>query len=92
MIKISDLLNQGQGNAIPLRHLVKITGTDGRTIRQKIAAERMSGVPILSDNSTGYYLAANEEEKKHFIQNMQHRAREILKVAASVEAGENNKV
>ena len=52
---ISRLLSHGRENAIPLRHLTAMTKLDGRTVRAMITAERLAGVPILSDNSTGYY-------------------------------------
>lgn len=42
--KVSDLLGHGRENAVPLRQLIAITGADGRTIREKIAAERLAGV------------------------------------------------
>lgn len=84
-MKVSDLLNCGQVNSIPLRQLIVMTGVDGRTIRAKIAAERMAGIPILSDNKTGYFLPANEKEKERFVQNMRHRAKEIERSAKAVE-------
>lgn len=50
-----------------------------------IAAERRAGAAILSDNQTGYYLPANEEEKARFVRSMRHRAKEILCAADAVE-------
>ncbi len=76
-MRIADLLSHGQENAVPLRQLVALTNTDGRTIREKIAAERLAGVPILSDNATGYYLPGNNGEKERFVRSMRNRAREI---------------
>lgn len=84
-MKISDLLSHGQENAVPLRHLVTLTGQDGRSIREKIAAERLAGVPILSDNSTGYYLPGTDGEKERFVRSMRHRAAEIERVASAIE-------
>ena len=46
--KIADLLSYGQENAIPRRHLEKLTGLDGRTVRLMIERERHEGVPILA--------------------------------------------
>ena len=86
--RISDLLDRGQENAVPLRRLMAITGADGRSIREKIAAERLAGVPILSDNSTGYYLPGNEGERERFVRSMRHRAQEIERAAEVVERGE----
>lgn len=86
--KVSEFLSHGQENAVPLRHLMSITGADGRSIREKIAAERLAGVPILSDNSTGYYLPGNEGERERFVRSMRHRAQEIERAAEAVERGE----
>lgn len=84
-MKITDLLSHGQANAVPLRDLEEITGLDGRTVRAMISAERRVGAAILSDNVTGYYLPANEEEKARFVRSMRHRAKEILCAADAVE-------
>lgn len=83
--KVSDLLSHGQVNAVPLRHLCALTGLDGRTVRAMIAAEWRTGAAILSDNATGYFLPANEEEKARFVRSMRHRAKEILYAADAVE-------
>ena len=40
--KVSDLLNRGRENAVPLRHLKKLLGVDGRTVRLMIERERRS--------------------------------------------------
>ena len=82
---ISRLLSHGRENAVPLRHLTAMTKLDGRTVRAMIAAERLAGVPILSDNSTGYYLPGNAAEKERFIRSMKHRAKEIERAAEAIE-------
>lgn len=87
-MRIVDLLSQGQENAVPLRQLMVITGADGRTIREKIAAERLGGVPILSNNSTGYFLPGNKGERDRFVRSMRHRAKEIERVAEAIEQAE----
>lgn len=87
-MRIADLLSHGQENAVPLQHLVALTNTDGRTVRAKIAAERLAGVPILSDNATGYYLPGNKGERERFVRSMRHRAKEIERAAEAVERGE----
>lgn len=84
-MKIADLLRYGQANAVPLRDLAGITGLDGRTVRAMISSERRAGAAILSNNQTGYYLPANEEEKARFVRSMRHRAKEILCAADAVE-------
>lgn len=82
---IANLLNYGQNGAIPLGHLCTITGLDSRTVRQMIASERLHGVPILSDNVSGYFLPANDGEREQFVRSMRHRAKEIMRAADAVE-------
>ena len=82
---ISRLLSHGRENAIPLRHLTAMTKLDGRAVRAMIAAERLAGVPILADNSTGYYLPGDDAEKVQFIRGMKHRAQEIERAAEAIE-------
>ena len=54
-------------------------------VRRMIQAERLRGVPILSDNISGYYLAADVQEQERFIRSMRGRAAEIAAVADAVE-------
>lgn len=82
---IAPLLMHGPGNAVPLKHLTKITQMSNREVRRAITAERMNGIPILSDNSNGYYFPESAEEVKAFVKSMKHRACEIQKVARAVE-------
>ena len=86
--KIADLLSYGQENAIPRRHLEKLTGLDGRTVRLMIERERHEGVPILADNVTGYYLPATEHERAACVRSMRHRAGEIMRTAQAIERAE----
>ncbi len=80
---ISRFLSHGKENSIPLRQLEAITGLDERVVRSIIFAERLRGIPILSDS--GYYLPANEQEKTRFVRSMRHRAKEIQRVADAIE-------
>ena len=92
-LRIADLLGHGQTAAVSLRHLVTLTGWDGRTVRKQIELERRRGVPILSDNSSGYYLPQNEDEIMVCVQSLRHRAREILATATAIErAGQGGSV
>lgn len=86
--RISSLLLSGRSNAVPLAQLCSLTGLDGRTVRQMIAAERLHGVPVLSDNSSGYFLPGDEIERAQFVRSMRHRAGEILRVADAVAGQE----
>lgn len=90
--EISDFLGKGKKNAVSLRQLRLRTGLDERTIRQKITAERLKGIPILADNQTGYFLPATEEERRRCVQSMRHRAKEIYKAARAIEAADITKV
>lgn len=85
--RISELLPHGQANAVPLRSLVSMTGLDGRKIRLMVAQERREGIPIVSDNSNGYFIAENQLEREAFCRSMRHRAQEIIKAAEAVERG-----
>lgn len=55
-----------------------------------IQAERLRGIPILSDNISGYFLAADAQERESFIKSMRGRAAEIEAVADAVEKGAGN--
>ena len=87
-IKVSDYLNHGQENAVPLQHLKKLMETDGRTIRLMIQQERLAGTPICADNLTGYFLPATENEKTACVRSLRHRAGEIMKTARAIERAE----
>ena len=87
-IKISAFLSHGQENAIPRRELEKLTGMDGRTVRLMIEQERRGGTPICTNNLTGYYLPATEEEKTTCVRSLRHRAGEIMKTARAIEQAE----
>ena len=86
---VSELLLHGQENAVPRRELENLTGWSGRMVRLMIEKERRSGIPILSDNSSGYYLPGNSAERAQFVKSMRNRAAEILKTAQAVEDGGN---
>lgn len=90
---VADLLGRGQDAAVPLRHLVAVTGWDGRTVRKMIERERRQGVPILSDNCRGYYLPADDTEIAACVGSLRRRAGEIEKTAAAIErAGQGGAV
>lgn len=89
-MKISDILSYGQGAALPLKHLVKVTGINERTIRLMIARERREGALILSDNLHGYFLADTQEEIERFVKSMRGRAQEILETTGIVEKAAEN--
>lgn len=84
-VRIADLLSPGRENAVPLRHLVKLTERDGRTVRLMIERERRSGALIVSDNQNGYWMADDPAEAKMFAHSMRHRAGEIIRTAQAIE-------
>ena len=87
-IQIKDFLLAGAENAVPRCHLRQLIGLSDRDLRRRIQEERLSGVPILSDSKSGYYLPANDGERARFIRSMRGRAKEIEAVAAAVEGAE----
>ena len=82
--KIERLLSHGAENAVPLQYLVKLMYKPARQVRQQIQAERLRGIPILSDNEQGYYLPKTQEDVDNFVRSMLHRAHEIARVANTV--------
>lgn len=84
---IERLLSPGAENALPLRHLVKLTGLPARQVRQLIQAERLHGTPILADNHSGYFLPGTPRDVEEFVRSMQHRAEEIIRAANAVQRG-----
>lgn len=87
-MKVSDYLNTGEAGAISMRYLKDILRRSSRSIRLEIEAERRRGVPICSNNTTGYYIAETEEEKSRFVRSLKHRAREIEATAEAVAHAE----
>lgn len=88
---VSGLLSIGQENAVPLRHLkTMLTGWSGRGVRREIETERRRGVPIVSDNQHGYWLASSYDEAQRFADSMRRRAAAIAATAAAVEASAVN--
>ncbi len=82
---VSDFLGTGEESARSMRYLKGILHRDSRTIRRLIELERRQGIPILSNNQTGYFLAANQNEIKRFVCSMRHRVAEISKTVEAIE-------
>lgn len=85
--RILSLLRSGSENALTLRDIRSQTGFDGRRVRLAIREARLRGVPVVSDNESGYWLSDSPDEIRRFANSMRHRAREIAAVAAAVEKG-----
>ena len=82
---IDRLLSHGREKAIPLQHLVSLTGLPARQVRHMIQAERLQGAPILADSQNGYYLPGSQQDIEKFYRSMLHRAAEITRVATAVK-------
>lgn len=86
--EIAELLGHGPENGLRLSELVSLTGRKGRVARRMIQAERLGGAPILSDNEHGYFLPSSGEDRAACVRSLRGRAKEILNVAAAIEAAE----
>lgn len=86
--EIAELLGHGPENGLRLSELVSLTGWTGRVVRRMIQAERLGGAPILSDNEHGYFLPSSGEDRAACVRSLRGRAKEILDVAAAIEAAE----
>lgn len=84
-VHIADLLSHGAENGVGLRDLVSMTGLSEREVRQMIQRERLDGVPVLSDNLSGYFLPGNTNEIVQCVSSLRHRANEILRSADAIE-------
>ncbi len=82
---IAALLLAGSGNGLHLQDLVRLTGLTEREVRLQIHAERRQGVPILSDNASGYFLPGSQQEREACVRSLRHRAKEILAAARAIE-------
>ena len=83
--EIADLLGHGPENGLRLSDLVRLTGWPGRDVRRIIQAERLRGVPILSNCIDGYFLPETEADRAACVRSLRGRAREILDVANAIE-------
>lgn len=84
---ISSYLSHGAEHGVGLRDLVHLTGLPNRVVRQMIQMKRINGIPILSDNTSGYFLPNSNEEVGRCVASLRHRANEILKTASAIERG-----
>lgn len=85
---IAGLLSHGPQNGLHLSDLVRLTNWTGRDVRRAIQAERLRGVPILSNNVDGYFFPETEADRAACVRSLRGRAREILDVANAIEAAE----
>ena len=83
---IASLLPSGSERAVSLRRLSEMAGLSERETRRAIQRERLRGAPIC-ELGRGYFLAANEDERRRWVRSMRGRARQILCAARAVEKG-----
>lgn len=83
-VHIADLLSHGAENGVGLQDLVSMTGLSEREVRQIIRRERLAGVPVLSDNLSGYFLPGNTDEIVQCAISLRSRAHEILRTANAI--------
>lgn len=84
---IAQFLLAGAGQGLHLRDLVRITHLSEREVRKMIQAERLRGIPILSNCRNGYFLPCGAAERAAFVRSMRCRADEIHRAADAVEKG-----
>ena len=82
---IAALLSPGKANGRKCAELAATVGTDGRSLRRAIQAERQAGALILSSTETGYFLPDSVDELREFVISMRHRAKAINSVCRAAE-------
>lgn len=69
-MKISEFIPVGLANAIPMRDLAAMIGTDKRKARQLVYQARVNGEPICStceEHIGGYYIPRNVSEARVYL-------------------------
>jgi hypothetical protein len=82
MVKIAELLGHGEQNARTGKELAAFYGCELRTITEQIERERRAGAPICATSNyknPGYYLASNQQELRHYCNQLHQRAGELYK-------------
>lgn len=83
---IERFLLYGQGNALSVKTLVKLTGLHPRQITEAVQHSRRRGVPVLSTTYPGgYFIAETEAEKQRCIRSLRHRAKEMYETLYCLE-------
>lgn len=75
---IYEHLKTGKKNALSTTYLMNCTGISSeREFRKQIAAERASGLLIMSSKSGGYYLPADREELLRYVRETEKAIRSL---------------
>ena len=82
-MRIVDFLSDGEGAAIHLCDLCRLTGASATSVKSSIRRERLAGAPIMS-SSAGYWLAVSEAEIQGFSRMMRAQGQSRLEVSAAV--------
>ncbi len=79
--RISDILMQGEGNALTGRELCTLLQCNARELTAATERERREGSRICASNGSnpGYFLAATQAEMQRYCRSLEHRAGEIHK-------------
>lgn len=87
-----EYLKTGRDNAITRQELSMATGMSDRAVRMDIARLREKGIAVIStSDSTGYYLAENIGEVRHYIAETRSIAMKLLNTANKVQIGYFNR-
>lgn len=81
---IKELLGIGEKNARTARELAEATKLNKREVTKQIHRERLAGAPICSSGS-GFYLPDSLEEIRRTAAHLNARAKEIKKIADTLE-------
>lgn len=90
---IAEILKKGEQNARTGREICSALNLNPRELTKQIARERRAGKPICAKckgRPQGYFLAADKEEMRTYINQLHHRAGEIYKTRrACIKAAAN---
>ena len=88
-IDVTAYLHKDAKMPVTVAEISAQSGLPGRTVREAIRrAVMQDGVPVVHDNATGMWIAADEEQKMRCVKNLRHRAKEISRRADALEVCE----
>lgn len=71
-MSILDLIHKGADNAVTMRYLSEMLGTDQRTVRHMIEQERISGI-IIAGTNDGIFIPETRDELQEYVHRTQSR-------------------
>lgn len=78
MLKLTEALMTGRGNAVDRKILAELLGLKDRDLRRLIAAAREEGVPICNaQDGSGYYIAESIEDIDTQVKQFSSRRKKI---------------